>query len=186
MARSTTSISRFAAVIVGLALFASGLLATNPFVRSADAAASLAPSLSKFDANLLTRINKVRAAHGMSALKATAGTTDVAHGWTCEQASKRLLMHNGRLGSQLETHGSELWNTYSENVGKVRAGATAKRLFKAYMNSPVHRSNILDPSNRFVGLWSKKGGHYRYNTIDFVGSTSAAYDTDYGTARKTC
>ena len=54
------------------------------------------------------------------------------------------------------------------------------------MNSPEHRANILDPSVRFVGVWSKRGGHRRFNTIDFVGSQSTSYNTAYGAERQGC
>ena len=189
MTRAPRRIGRSAAVVVGLAIAASAAVSTTPVIRHADAAAtvtSVAAKLSSFDANLLKHINRVRANHGLVRLAATAGTSDVAHGWSCTMADQHLLAHNGRLPAQLETHGSKNWTSYAENVASQRAGATAAHLFRSYMNSPVHRTNILDPSARFIGIWSKRAGHFRYNTMDFVGSGSWAYDNSYGGLRRSC
>ena len=185
MIRAPRHLGRSATVVVGLALAASAGLSTTPVVSTAQAT-SVAASLPSFDAHLLAHINKARVAHGLVRVTLAAGTTDVAHGWTCGMASQNLVLHNMHLPAQLETHGSPDWRTYGENVAAQRVGLSAGTLFQAYMKSPEHRANILDPSARFVGIWSKRSGHWRYNTIDFVGSNSGAYNTSYGAPRRTC
>lgn len=150
------------------------------------AAGTFAPRFTTFDSRLLADINHARAAHGLRALTAVAGTTDVAHGWSCHLAVARVLVHNLSLGRALETHGSYLWSTYGENIARESSTASADALFRKYMASPPHRANILDRSFRYVGLWSKIGGGTRYNTIDFVGSTASSYRTSYGSTRRTC
>jgi uncharacterized protein YkwD len=182
--RAAHRLGRSAAVVLGLAIAASAALTTTPVIRTAHA--SVAAQLPTFDANLLAHINRVRVNHGLVRLTPTAGTTDVAHGWSCTMADQRSVFHNGRLADQLESHGSKQWTTYGENVASQRAGATARHLFKAYMDSPMHRANILDPTARFIGIWSKRDGHFRFNTMDFVGSGSWAYDDSYGGTRRTC
>src|SRR3954466_5799919 len=187
MSQATHRLSRFAATVVGVSLAASVAIAAAPGAPRAHAGtASLQPSLSRFDSRLLADMNRARARHGLAGLQVTAGTTDVAHRWSCHLAASRDLYHNGSLASQLASHGSRLWTSYAENVGYVRRHAGADRLFKAYMNSPEHRANILDPSSRFIGVWTKKGAGKRWNTIDFVGSRSTSYNTDYGIARSSC
>jgi uncharacterized protein YkwD len=178
-------LGRSATVVVGLALAASAGLSTTPVIREAHAA-SVAATIPSFDSHLLAHINQKRANHGLPKVSLAAGTTDVAHGWTCGMASRDAVSHNLQLPTQLETHGSKQWTSYGENVAVQRSGLTARRLFRAYMKSPEHRANILDPSARFVGIWSKRSGHWRYNTIDFVGSGSYAYDSSYGAPRKSC
>src|SRR3954447_17048915 len=176
---------RATAVVIGLAIAASVAIAPPPASPKARAA-GYQPTLTRFDTRLLADMNRARAAHGLRPLVVAAGTTDVAHAWSCHLAQVRALSHNGSIARQLESHGSRLWTSYAENVGWVRRHAGADRLFRAYMNSPEHRANILDPSLRFVGLWSKRGGHHRYNTVVFVGARSSAYDAAYGAARQTC
>src|SRR5437899_2798351 len=122
---------------IGVITAAAGLcsLATTVGPLSQTATAGTYVSLSPFDARLLTDINHARAARGIRTLSVVAGTTDVAHGWSCRLASLRYLAHNPSLMSQLESHGSYNWTTYGENVGMVPATSGADALFHAYMNS---------------------------------------------------
>ena len=162
----------------------STVVAVAPSVPSANAAYT--PALSAFDTRLLADMNHARAARGIRKLVAVAGTTDVAHGWACHLASFATLAHNLRLASALDTHGSSLWTTYGETVGMQSSTAAADSLFRAYMHSPAHRANILDRAYKYVGIWSKTANGLRFNTIDFVGSTSSAYNFGYGSTRRTC
>jgi uncharacterized protein YkwD len=176
--------NKMAAAVLGVALATGAAPATSLFTGTAEAASS--PVLSNFDTKLIQLINHTRMAHGLRPLQFAAGTADVAHGWSCHMASVRVLSHNGSIGSQLESHGSRMWTSYDENVGMVARTAGAKRLFRAYMNSPEHRRNILDSSVRYIGSWTKVGGHKRYNTIDFVGNRTTSYNTSYGSMRTSC
>ena len=176
--------NKVAAAVLGVAMASGAAPATSLFTGTAEAMSS--PTMSHFDQMLIQKINHARMAHGLRPLQFAAGTSDVAHSWSCHMANHRTLSHNGALADDLASHGSRLWTTYGENVGYVRKSAGAKRLFHAYMNSPEHRANILDPYARFIGSWSKVGGHKRYNTIDFVGSRTTSYNTSYGVMRTTC
>lgn len=172
--------------VAGLALgMAGAVLTTWPLAAGAHAATD-APTLSAYDARLLHDINDARAAHRLRPLVLAAGTTDVAHGWSCRQAASAVLEHNPNLRVALERHGSRSWTTYGENAGVVASVSGADVLFGAYMNSPEHRANILDPQYRYVGIWSSRRGATRWNTIDFVGQWASSYDAAYGPTRQTC
>jgi uncharacterized protein YkwD len=173
-----------AAALLGVALATGAAPAASLFTATAEASTS--PTMTQFDHRLIELINNTRMAHGLRPLMVAAGTTDVAHGWSCHMATQRVLAHNGRLADALEAHGSRLWTEYDENVGYIARTEGAQRLFNAYMNSPEHRANILDSSARYIGSWTKVGGHKRFNTIDFVGSTSGSYNTSYGGMRTSC
>ena len=160
-------------------------LSIGPLAGSAHAI-SYAPALSTFDSRLLADINHARSSRGIRTLAVVAGTTDVAHGWSCRLASLHYLAHNPSLGSQLESHGSYYWTTYGENVGMTASTASADSLFRAYMNSPAHRANILDRTFRFIGLWTKGSGGMRWNAMDFVGSAASSYSYAYGPTRRSC
>ena len=173
-----------AAVSVSAGILTAGAVALAP---AATATTSVAGgTLTSFDANLLDLINNARAAHGLRTLQIAAGTTDVAHGWSCHLAAERTISHNGALLRELESHGSRLLNRYDENVGMSSTSAGAGYLFRAYMNSPEHRANILDPYARYVGIWTKSSGTFRFNTIDFVGSRTTSYTSTYGAMRTFC
>ena len=186
----STRIGQASSSVFSLALMITGLVAVASFTPANTVKLSPAtyvrPALSTFDSNLLAEINHARSTRGLRTLTVTAGTTDIAHGWSCHQLSNRVLAHNGRLASELNTHGSRYWTSYAENVGYESSSGRAITLFRAYMNSPAHRANILDPSARFIGVWTKTGRSARYNTIDFVGQTTRAYTNTYGSTRATC
>lgn len=183
MSLVTRTLSRAGGLLVAAAVL-SGVIAVPLATRAA--AGTYTPTLSAFDTRLLYDINHARTVRGIRALTLVAGTTDVAHGWSCHMGTYSTLSHDLRLGTLLETHGSFLWTTYGENVGVVSSTSGADTLFRAYMNSPAHRANILDRSYRYVGVWSKRSGGRRWNTIDFVGSTASSYSNAYGPARRTC
>jgi uncharacterized protein YkwD len=173
---------------VGVVAATAGLcsLATTVGPMTQSASAGTYVTLSSFDHALLSDINHARAARGIRQLIVVAGTTDVAHGWSCKLASLRYLAHNPNLSSQLDTHGSPNWTAYAENVGVVSSASGADALFRAYMNSAPHRANILDPSYKYIGVFTKRTSAFRWNTLDFVGQTSSSYNYSYGATRKTC
>jgi uncharacterized protein YkwD len=173
---------------VGVITAAAGLcsFATTVTPLTQPASAGTYVTLSSFDSTLLADINRARAAYGIRKLIAVAGTTDVAHGWSCRLASLRYLEHNPNLGSQLESHGSYNWTAYGENIGMESSSAGAGALFRAYMASPPHRANILDPDYKYIGVYTKRTSAFRWNTLDFVGRTSSSYNYGYGATRKTC
>lgn len=171
------------AIVFLAACVLSGITA-GPLVTGANA--STTPTLSAFDSRLLYDMNHARAARGIRKLVVVAGTTDVAHHWSCHQAAYLTLAHDLNLLTQLETHGSALWTTYGENVGMQSSTYGADHLFRAYMNDPSHRANILDKAYRYVGVWSKRHNGWRFNTVDFVGSPVSSYNYGYGATRVTC
>jgi len=177
-------LSRTLGVITAAAGLCSFATTVGPLTETASAGTYV--TLSTFDARLLADINHARAVRGIRTLTVVAGTTDVAHGWSCRLASLRSLAHNPYLGSQLATHGSANWTTYGENVGMESVTSGADALFHAYMNSAPHRANILDPDYKYIGIFTKRGKLFRWNTLDFVGRTSTSYNYGYGATRRTC
>jgi len=183
MSHVTRTLSRGGLLLVLAALLS--CVVAVPLAGQAHATTTT-PALSAFDARLLYDINHARTIRGIRALKVVPGSTDVAHRWSCHMAGAAWLSHNPHLGTLLESHGSYYWTTYGENVGVTSSTAGADSLFRAYMNSPEHRANILDRTFRYVGVWTKRSGGRRWNTIDFVGSALSAYNYAYGGTRTTC
>ena len=149
-------------------------------------AASTSPVMSHFDTRLLGDINRARASRGMRRLALVAGTTDIAHRWSCHMARYDVLAHNPGLRSAVESHGLPGWTSYGENIGKQPTSYGADRLFRRYMSDPAHRANILDRSYRYVGVWSERGFGRRWNTTDFVGAPAHSYQLSYGGMRVAC
>ena len=141
---------------------------------------------SSYASRLVELINQARQQQGLRALSVASGTSQVAASWTAHLDAAQSLSHNPDLRHQLETHGSPDWTTYGENVGMESATWGADSLFHAYMNSAPHRANILDPDFKYIGIFTKRGKLFRWNTLDFVGRTSTSYNYGYGATRRTC
>lgn len=138
--------------------------------------------MNSFEARLLVLVNEARAQHGIRALIPTAGTTDVARNWSGQMAGSNALSHNPALVANLEHAGSPDWSLIAENVGMGPAD-DPDLMFAAYMNSPHHRDNILDPQARYVGSGvverpTAYGVPTAYDTMDFVDSYHGGYGSD--------
>lgn len=139
-------------------------------------------NLSTFESALLADINNARHAAGVGSLVAAPGTTDVARHWTLTLVRNAALSHNPRLATDVQGAGSNSWTWIGENVGTGPANDEAD-LFAAYMASPHHRDNILDPRGRYVGIGvvqttDANGNQVAYNTCDFTDAYSSAYGAD--------
>jgi uncharacterized protein YkwD len=129
--------------------------------------------LNAVEARLAALINQARTSRGIPALTVVPGTTDLARNWSMNQATKNLLYHNPNLVSGVERYGSRDWRAVGENVGR---GWNPDPLFQAYMNSPGHRENILNPNYRYLGIgWVERPDGSGYNTQVFVDQYSTAY-----------
>src|SRR3954449_11524542 len=122
-----------------------------------------------YASRLVQLVNQAREQNGLGSLTIASGTSEVAAEWTAHLDSTQSLSHNPDLRHQLETHGSPDWTSYGENVGQGPAD-DPDALFKAYMNSSEHRSNILNAAYRFTGVAVVLDGNTAWNTFDFVDS----------------
>ena len=140
--------------------------------------------MNSFEARILALTNSARASAGIPALVARPGTTDVARRWAYEQARTLTMEHNPALVKSIVAAGSPQWHFIAENVG-VGPSNDPDLLFKALMNSPGHRRNILDARATVIGVGAvekldRDGNLYTYITQDFVDS----YVTSYGATRQ--
>jgi uncharacterized protein YkwD len=158
----------------------SGLAVPAAVAPVAAAAATTVGSvyLNGYEAALVADINAARADHGLRALVVTAGTTDVARRWSWRLASAQALSHNPSIVTNLEHAGSAAWSDIAENVGEAPSD-DPQMLFGAYMDSPPHRANILDPAARFLGVGVVERAGTAWNTLDFTD----AYSSTYGRTR---
>ena len=122
---------------------------------------------SSYGSTLVGLLNQARAEHGLPLLIDTAELGTVAVSWSEHLGRGRALSHNPELQAELESHGSRDWTTYGENVGDAPTDDPSG-VFIAYMQSPEHRANILDPRYRFVGVGVVFSGGTAWDTLDFV------------------
>lgn len=73
---------------------------------------------------------------------------------------------HGNVGRRLKHHGYN-WSTYGENIAYESGSPSAASTFRRWMNSPGHRSNIVDRKFREVGIGTATGRGKTLWTADF-------------------
>ena len=96
------------------------------------------------EANFVAQINALRATRGVPALEIDAGLTAKARSWAGTMAGLGTISH-----SSLRDGITASWQKLGENVGM---GGTVDGLETAFVNSPHHYDNLVDPAFRSVGI----------------------------------
>jgi len=88
--------------------------------------------------------NAERTSRGLRALSTSADLQSLAQTRANQMAQSGVLAHTTNLGSKVSG-----WLKLGENVGR---GPTVSDIETAFMNSPEHRDNILDPAFSQLGV----------------------------------
>ena len=88
--------------------------------------------------------NSVRAGQGLAPLALDGGLAGKAAGWAQTMASAGDIFH-----SNLPDGISADWYRLGENVGM---GPDSASIAQAFINSPGHYKNLIDPGFRYVGV----------------------------------
>ena len=135
-------------------------------------AALATPALASSASDLGAATNAARGAAGLPALALDAQLTAVAQGWANQLAAAGTLSHNPALRTQVTN-----WNVLGENVGMA---GDIPSVQAAFMASPGHRDNILDPRFTQMGVASATstnascGCQVLWVVVDFRHPVSAA------------
>lgn len=127
---------------------ASKWVATLSIVATAlvGSAALAAPAFASPAGDLGAATNASRTSNGLPALTTNASLTAVAQAWANQLAAANVLSHNPALRGQVSD-----WSVLGENVGMAGDIPTVQA---AFMASPPHRANILDPRYTQMGVGS--------------------------------
>jgi uncharacterized protein YkwD len=126
---------------------------------SATATANVSYAAVSDSSGYLSRLNSERAAHGLRPLIMRSDLTQVAQAWSEHMAATGVLSHNPALATEVTN-----WLAVGENVGD---GPTISDLDAAFMASPKHRANILDPTYDDVGIATVTRNGMIWITVDF-------------------
>jgi uncharacterized protein YkwD len=122
-----------------------------------------------YDAHLLAHSNSARTADHTHSYTMNRRLWKVAHAWAEHLAHTGVLEHNPALEHQISNR-CPRWTAIGENVGVVY-GKSVRELFRAYMQSPEHRANILDRRYHQVGIATVKvtrhGQVQEWDVMDF-------------------
>jgi len=144
-------------VALMLAMAAAGACGSAP--ASATPPSTVSYAVMSDSSGYLSRLNGERAAHGLTPLVMRADLTSIAQSWSAHMAATGVLSHNPSLASEVTN-----WLAVGENVGD---GPTIGDLDAAFMASPKHRANVLDPTYDDVGIGTVTRDGMIWITVDF-------------------
>lgn len=127
------------------------------------------------EASFISRVNSTRAALGLPALQPDVQLTNLARGWatsmragTCGEGN--FICHASPISAGV-THP---WEKLGENVG---TGPDVASVMQAFINSPGHYANIIDPEFTHIGVGVVWDGNRMFTTHRFMKLQGAAPTT---------
>lgn len=118
------------------------------------------------ESQVLLQVNDVRADRHLSTLKSSTDLEAVARQHAVDMARSGYLDHINRSGQnpldRVQNAGISGFRLLAENIGTTNeTGDRITKIVQAWMTSPIHRENILNPAFNTTGIGiaqSKDGG----------------------------
>lgn len=124
------------------------------------------------------KINQLRSSLGLAPLAVDVELTGQARLWAQTMKGTGSIFHSSDLAAGISAD----WEKLGENVG---VGGTVDSLFDAFVASPKHYENLVDPSYRFVGIGVVWDGGRMFTTHRFMALMPPAPPTTAPPARRT-
>ncbi|HYA48860.1 MAG TPA: CAP domain-containing protein, partial [Burkholderiales bacterium] len=140
-----------------LVLLAAGLISLACVVSAAAASgrqASLIPDPFRVEKDLLAILNRERAAHGLPTVRLASSLVGLARKHSAEMARTNVLGHDSAGGKSYTDRlvdAGILFAANGENVAQSWS-PSADSIHQSFMNSPGHRSNVLNRDFDEVGI----------------------------------
>jgi Cysteine-rich secretory protein family len=112
------------------------------------------------EAAFVAKINELRASKGLSALQVNANLVAKTRDWSAGMAAAGKIWH-----STLSDGVTEDWKKLGENVGM---GGSVDSLHSAFVASPHHYENLVDPAFEYVGIGVVRSGNTIYVSEVFM------------------
>jgi uncharacterized protein YkwD len=90
-------------------------------------------------------INQLRASKGLGTLSVDGNLSSIAQNWAVNMGSQDTIFHRSNLADGVTID----WTRLGENVGM---GPTVSDLMNAFINSPHHYENLVDPRFTRIGV----------------------------------
>lgn len=118
----------------------------------------------------VAQINRLRASVGAAPLAVDGNMAALAAGHTGDMITAGQLFHADRLSTGV----SGSWAKLGENVGR---GGTREVVWRAFVESPTHHANLVDPGFTHVGISVQYDGSGQlWTTQRFVTRPGGAVD----------
>ncbi len=147
--------------VLGMVL---GLLAA--LLAPAIADAPPAQAQASEEAAFVNALNATRAQNGLPALTVHGELTTLSRQWAETMSAKGQIFHANPISAGLNAP----WLKLGENVG---VGPSVDTLMDAFVASPGHFANIVDPEFTHVGVGVVWNGNVMYTTHRFMKMESA-------------
>lgn len=155
-----------AVLSLGLAL---ALLTTTVAVTARPATASTVGDEQAF----VQLINQVRAEKGLTPLEVHGELTVEARAWAAKMSADDVLAHSPNMAKGI----SASWTVLGENVG-VHGVDDLQQLFQAFVASPSHYQNLIDPRFQYLGVGVVHSGSGKlWTTHRFMATESSTATT---------
>ena len=128
---------RLVVLVVALFVLSLGLAVAPPAAAQTDPATA--------EADFVARINALRASKGLRQLAVHAELVGLGRSWAGQMAKADQISHNPDLANAVKAD----WQKLGENVG---VGMTVEKLHQAFMDSPTHYKNLVDPDWTHLGV----------------------------------
>lgn len=163
MSHTLSRTARHARIATGLLLAATvagGALSAPAVAAPADPSGPAKASTVQLRADVVSSVNQVRAKHGCKPLKVASALTTSAQRHANDMAAKRYFSHTSADGrSWVSRQRAAGWkNPGGENI--ARGFDAARPVMNAWMNSPLHRRNIVNCNFRYIGVGFTASGEY--------------------------
>lgn len=145
---------------MGLRLFAGLLLCCGVLPARAQA-------VSVAEQYLFQAANAERAARGLPTLRWDTALYRAAQGHSQQMAARENISHQYAGEPELASRGKIAGARFSMIAENVAEAQTAVRIHDAWMNSPGHRANLLDPHLDAVGISVRSRNGQLYAVQDF-------------------
>jgi uncharacterized protein YkwD len=129
------------AVIIAVPLLLGALVVAIPRVSGA----FTTPEPPNAEADFVRRVNALRSGEGLTELRVDDELADQARVWAAKVAEDGAISHADSLATGLTSN----WSKLGENVGM---GTDVGNVQKAFIESPSHFANMLDPSYTHIGV----------------------------------
>ncbi|MBK9975267.1 MAG: CAP domain-containing protein [Planctomycetes bacterium] len=121
-------------------------------------------------ADVLVLVNQERANVGAPALTWNGPLAAVAQAHSADMAARNFFAHNNPDGQTPFDRMAAAGITYTAAAENIAAGyAEANAVMNGWMNSPGHKTNILNATYTEIGIGVKQGGSFgTYWTQNFI------------------
>lgn len=152
-----------------VALLASATVVASSLTTVSPAASAQTWAVAEEQA-FVGRINQLRASLGLATLSVDPELQAQARVWAQVMKDRGDIFHTGDLPAGISSD----WQKLGENVG---VGGSVESLFDAFVASPTHYENLVDPTYRYVGVGVVWDGDRMFTTHRFMSLRPAAPPT---------